>query len=141
MIHRRELLTFAGLLGGLPPGANAADGAAAATGEISDRSAEDIVNAIKAMTAAVTAARSFDAINPIRLRQMDYLKATNKFPDFIDISPDVWTSVYDWHVRMGQPLMLGRDAGGRYTMTFGFTQLVLRADVAANFISVPYDAR
>ena len=108
---------------------------------MSDHTAQDMVNALKAITAAMYAAQSFDAVDPIRLRQNDYLKATNKFPDFIDISVDVWSAVYDWHIRMQQPLMLGRDVNGRYTMQFGFTQLVLRPDVAPKFISTPYDAR
>ena len=70
---------------------------------------------------------------------MEYLKANNKIPDFIDVSVDVWMSVYDWHVRLQQPLTLGRDSTGRYTLMLGFTALVLRPDVAPNFISAPYD--
>jgi len=49
--------------------------------------------------------------------------------------------VYDWHVRLQQPLTMARDPQGRYTLTFGFTALVLRADVVPNFISTPYDNR
>jgi hypothetical protein len=47
--------------------------------------------------------------------------------------------VHDWHVRLHQPLMFGRDAMGRYTLMLGFTALVLRPDVVANFISTAYD--
>jgi len=141
MIDRRELLTLGGVLGGLAGGGVSADGATGATAEISDRSAQDIVSALKAITTAVYAAQSFDAINPIRTRQVDYLKANNKFPDFIDVGVDVWMTVHDWHVRLQQPLVLGRDASGRYTMTLEFTQLVLRPDTTPNFISPPYDAR
>ncbi len=141
MIDRRQLLAAAGVLGGLAARADGAEATATGNGQMSDRVAQDIVNALKAITTAVYAAQSFEAIGPIRSRQLDYLKATNKFPDFIDVSPDVWTNVYDWHVRMQQPIVLGRDAGGRYTMALAFTQLVLRPDVAPNFISVPYDAR
>lgn len=141
MIERREVITLGGLLGGLVAGTGDASGAAVAVGEMSDKSAQDIVNALRAITNAVSAAQSFDAINPIRTRQYDYLKATNKFPDFIDVSVEVWSAVYDWHVRMQQPLVLGRDLNGRYTLMLGFTQLVLRPDVAPNFISTPYDTR
>ena len=141
MIDRRELLALGGMLGGLAARGEAAEAVASGVGEMSDRTAQDIVNALKAISAAVYAAQSFDAINPIRTRQNDYLKATNKFPDFIDVSVDVWTAVYDWHIRMQQPPVLGRDVNGRYTMLLGFTQLVLRPDVAPAFISVPYDAR
>ena len=141
MIDRRGLLALGGMLGGFGARGEGGEAVASGVGEMSDRTAQDIVNALKAITAAVYAAQSFDAINPIRTRQNDYLKATNKFPDFIDVGMDVWTAVTDWHVRMQQPLVLGRDVAGRYTMLLGFTQLVLRADVTPNFVSVPYDAR
>jgi hypothetical protein len=142
MIDRREVLKLGGVLGGLVAGdATAADAVAVGAGEMSDKSAQDIVNGLRAISAAVYAAQSFDAINPIRLRQNDHLKANGKFPDFIDIGLDVWGAVYDWHVRMQQPLVLGRDPAGRYTMLLGFTQLVLRPDVTPGFVSVPYDAR
>jgi hypothetical protein len=141
MIDRRELLTLGGFFGGLAGRGANADDAAYATAEISDRSAQDIVAALKAITTAMYAAQSFDAINPIRTRQIDYLKANNKFPDFIDVGVDVWMAVHDWQVRVQQPLVLGRDGSGRYTMTLEFTQLVLRPDTTPNFISPPYDAR
>ena len=132
MLDRRELLTLGGFLGGM---------GGTGAGQTSDRYALDTVNALKAIGTAITQQQSFDAINPLRERQTTYLKANNKFPDFIDISVEVWTAVYDWHVRMQQPLVVGRDALGRYTMMLGFTALVLRPDVAPNFISTPYDNR
>jgi len=141
MIDRRQLLTVGGLLGALVP---AEETVAYGAGQLSDRQASDVLSALKNISSAigaVAAQQSFDAILPLRARQMDYLKANGKFPDFIDVSADVWMSAYDWHVRLQQPLTLGRDASGRYTMLLGFTALVLRPDVAANFISVPYDNR
>ena len=141
MIDRRELLTLGGLLGGLAGRGDAADAAALGTADVSDRSVQDVVNALKSITSAVYAAQSFDTITPIRSKQIDYLKATNKFPDFIDVGVDVWMAVHDWQLRVQQPLVLGRDGNGRYTMTLEFTQLVLRPDTTPNFISPPYDAR
>ena len=142
MIDRRQVLTMGGLLGALVPGtAVAAEGVGAGVGQLSERNAQDIVNAIKTITTAVVAQQSFDAIAPIRLKQVEYLKGQGKFPDFIDLSPEIWMAVYDWHVRLQQPLTLARDPQGRYTLTFGFTALVLRPDVAPNFISTPYDGR
>jgi hypothetical protein len=141
MIDRRELLTLGGLLGGLAARDDNADSAAYGTAEVSDRSVQDVVSALKAISTAVYAAQSFDAIAPLRRQQIDYLKATNKFPDFIDVGVDVWLAVHDWHIRLQQPLVLGRDGNGRYTMSLQFTTLVLRPDVTSNFISTPYDAR
>jgi len=141
MIDRRQLLTVGGLFGVLAPaGAEAAYG----EGQMSDRAAADVITALQKISSAISAVaahESFDAILPLRNRQVDYLKANGKFPDFIDVSADVWMSAYDWHVRLQQPLTLGRDSTGRYTLLLGFTALVLRPDVASSFISTPYDNR
>ena len=138
MIDRRQLLTVGGLLGALAP---AGEETAYAEGQMSDRYVPDLLAGIKAISTAIVAQQSFDAILPLRGRQVDYLKANSKFPDFIDVSADVWMAVYDWHIRLQQPLALGRDAAGRHTLMLGFTALVLRPDAVPNFISVPYDNR
>jgi hypothetical protein len=141
MIDRRELLALGGMLGGLTARGDSAEAVASGVGEMTDRTAQDIVTALKAITAAMYSAQSFDALIQLRGKQGDYLRAMNKFPDFIDVGFDVWMGVHDWHIRLQQPLVLGRDVAGRYTMMLGFTQLVLRPDYVANFISVPYDSR
>jgi hypothetical protein len=141
MIDRRSLLTAGGLLGVLAP---EGEGTAYGAGQMSDRAAADVVTALQKISSAMSAVaahESFDAILPLRNRQVEYLKANNKFPDFIDVSADIWMSVYDWHVRLQQPLTLGRDSTGRHTLMLGFTALVLRPDVASTFISGPYDNR
>jgi hypothetical protein len=138
MIDRRQLLTVGGLLGALAP---AGDEAAYGAGQMSDRYVPDLLTAMKNISTAITAQQSFDVILPVRTRQVDFLKAQGKFPDFIDVSVDVWMGIYDWHVRLQQPLTLGRDVAGRYTLVLGFTALVLRPDVAPGFISTPYDNR
>jgi hypothetical protein len=140
MIDRRQMLTVSGLLGALAPAGEAAYGDA----QMSDRSAADVISGLQKIgnaLAAVAAQGSFDAILPLRTRQVDYLKANAKFPDFIDVGADVWMAVHDWHVRLQQPLTLGRDPLGRYTLMLGYTMLVLRPDVVSNFISAPYDNR
>jgi len=141
MIDRRELLALGGMLGGLATGRENAEAVAVGAGDMTDRTAQEIVEGLKALAAALYAAQSFGPIVPIRAKQIEYLKANNKFPDFIDVGTDVWTSVYDWHIRLQQPVVLGRDATGRYTLMLAFTQLVLRPDFVPNFISVPYDGR
>ena len=141
MVDRRSILAMGGLLGALAPTGEAAEGTGVAVGQMNDRAAQDLVNALKSIGTLIEKQQSFDAINPVRTRQFDYLKANNKFPDFIDISADVWVGVHDWHVRMQQPVAVNRDATGRYTMMLGFTTLVLRPDVAPGFISTPYDNR
>jgi hypothetical protein len=140
MIERRQLLTVGGLLGALAPAS--AEGAAIGAGQsLSSQAVQDIVSAIKDVRAAIAADHSFDDIRPVRDKQLDYLKAQGKFPDFIDVSADVWFAVHDWHIRLLQPLTLGRDATGRYTLMLGFTTLVLRQDFTPRFIGTPYDSR
>ncbi len=141
MIDRRELLTLGGLLGGMASAAPAADAAADAGAQMSDRYAQDTVDALKSIRDLVRAQQSFAELAGVRKSQFDYLRAQGKFPDFIDVALDVWMGVYDWHVRMQQPLMLGRDASGRYTLGLAFTALVLRQDAAAGFIGIPFDNR
>jgi len=36
------------------------------------------------------------------------------FPDFIETGLDVWMAAYDWHVKHGQPINVGRDLAGRW---------------------------
>jgi hypothetical protein len=139
MIDRRQLFTVGGLLGAL--GASGADVAASGTGQVSPQAAQDLVNALRDIRATIAAEESFAEILPVRSRQVDFLKSQGRFPDFIDVATDVWFAVHDWHVRLQQPLVLGRDAAGRYTLMLGFTALVLRPDVVPGFISTPYDNR
>jgi hypothetical protein len=141
MIDRRQVLTMGGLFGALVPGASPDEGVGAGAGQLSDRSAQDIVNAIKGIGDRIAAQQSFAELAPIRRSQEAFLRANGKFPDYIDVAIDVWSAVYDWHVRMQQPLVLGRDVTGRYTMMLGFTALVLRQDAASSFIGIPYDNR
>ena len=102
----------------------------------------EVVDALKDIRKALEAPQgSFVEIASIRQKQVEYLRATNKFPDFIDVGLDVWFSVHDWHIKHLQPITLGRDAGGRYTVTLLATTLVLKTDADRNFISIPYDNR
>ena len=102
----------------------------------------EIVNALQDVRKAIEAPRGpFVEILPIRQKQLDYLRATNKFPDFIDVGLDVWFAVHDWHVKHLQQPALGRDSNGRYTITLMGTQLIMRPDLVPGFISAPYDNR
>lgn len=141
MIDRRQILTVGGLLGALAPGGGPDDGVAAGVAQMSDKNVQELVSALKGVGTAITQQQSFDALTPVRNRQLDFLRANAKFPDFIDVSLDVWMNVHDWHVRLQQPLVLGRDVNGHYTLMLGFTALVLRQDMVPNFIGTPYDNR
>jgi hypothetical protein len=77
----------------------------------------------------------------IRDQQRIFLKANQKFPDFIEVGLNVWESVVDWHVRHQQPLSVSRIAEGRYIMAVGFTTLILRPELSDNYVGPGIDAR
>lgn len=81
------------------------------------------------------------AIVSIRQQQNVFLKANQKFPDFIDAGYEVWEAVYDWHVRNRQPIVTTRLSDGRHGIVFMFTTVVLRPENTPNFLSLGYDAR
>lgn len=163
MLARRRMLgttLFGGLLGAAIPGddsgtggpaslsrrgrtaGEAEAGAADQGNQASERQTMEIVDALKEIRKAIDAPHgAFLEILPIRQKQMDYLRATNKFPDFIDVGLDVWFAVHDWHIKHLQQPVLGRDANGRYTISVMGTQLVMRPDLVPSFISAPYDSR
>lgn len=134
MLARRDLLgggMFTNLIGSVRTSDSAEQN--------SDRSATEIVNALRDLGSAVDRPWSFAELRPLRQRMTEFLHAQMKFPDFIDVGSDVWIMVYDWHVKHLQPISLTRDAGGRYLLLFMQTTLVLRADAVPNFIGTPYD--
>jgi len=141
MIDRRQLLTMTGVLGALVPGGHGDPDAPAAGQQLSPQAAQDIVNGLRDIKLAIAAGPSFTEILAVRAKQVEYLKAQGKFPDFIDVGSDIWYAVHDWHVRLQQQLVFGRDVAGRYTLMLGFTALVLRPEAVASFISTPYDNR
>ena len=140
MIDRRELLTLGGVLGAMAPAASPAEGVG--TGQGNERQLEQIAQSIQSITNRLAQSQSFGEIAGVRGKQFEYLRGNGKFPDFIDVGTDVWTGIYDWHVRMQQPITLARDSSnGRYTMMFAFTAIVLRPDALPGFIGIPYDVR
>jgi len=140
MIDRRELLTLGGVLGALAPAGSPDEGVA--TGQGNERQLEHIAMAIESITTRLAQSQSFGEIVGVRARQFEFLRGNGKFPDFIDVGTDVWTGIYDWHVRMQQPITLSRDSvTGRYTMMFALTAIVLRQDALPGFIGIPYDVR
>jgi hypothetical protein len=145
MIDRRQLLTMGGILGALAParepGAGGESTAFGAGQSLSPQATQDIVNGLKDIKSAIAAGPSFTEIMAVRTKQMEFVKAQGKFPDFIDVGIDVWYAVHDWHIRLQQQLIFGRDAVGRYTLMLGFTALVLRPDSIPSYISTPYDSR
>lgn len=145
MIPRRNLVTgglVGGVLGALG-GADDADAAPAAVAgaDVTDEMVARIVAAIAGLRTEVQALKGFPEIAPVRDAQLTHLRANGKFPDYLELGTTLWYSVHDWHIRWQQPLTLGRDNLGRYTLLFSQTVLIMRADAIPTFMGVPYDNR
>lgn len=67
-----------------------------------------------------------------------FLKANQKYPDYVEIGPGVFTDVYDWHVRHRQALEVTR-VDNRMAIRFMFTWLILRPDQVDGFVGIPFD--
>jgi hypothetical protein len=129
MLTRRDLLSGA-VIGSAAPSQPA---------QSSERSAQEIAQAINNLRSAITAPQPFPEISRVRTKQIEFLRGQGKLPDFIELGIDAWFAVYDWHVRHLQPIALGRDPSGRYTIALMTTTLIMRVDADQNFVGVPYD--
>lgn len=70
-----------------------------------------------------------------------FLRANGKYPDVMEVGTAVFHAAYDWHIRNRLALVVGRSPDGRYGLGFMFTRLILRHDVAVDFVGLPYDVR
>ena len=77
----------------------------------------------------------------IREQQRLFMRANQKFPDYIEVGLGVWFSVYDWYVRHQRAVTIGRTTDGRYTMPVMETLLLLRPEQAESFVGFGFDAR
>ena len=67
-----------------------------------------------------------------------FLRANQKYPDFCEIGPGVFTELYDWHVRHRQPIEITR-TDNRLTIRFMFTGMVLRPEQDPLYVGIPFD--
>jgi hypothetical protein len=101
-----------------------------------------VAKAINDLTTTVQrAVQTSPELARIRDQQHTFLKANQKFPDFIEVGLSVWEGVVDWHVRHQQSFSMSRSAEGRYIMAIGFTTLILRPDLSDNYVGPGMDAR
>ena len=141
MVHRRDVMggtLVAGLVALLMPKPAAAveqERGDQAIAEAIDKLREEIVNTQECTLG------SCNAVATIRTQQNVFIKANQKFPDYIDAGIEAWEAVYDWHVKNRQPITTTRLPDGRYGIAFMFTTVVLRYENTPNFIGFGYDAR
>ena len=74
----------------------------------------------------------------IRRQFATFLKANQKYPDYCEIGPSIFTDLYDWHVRYQQPLELSR-VDNRTAIRFMFTWMILRPEQGELFVGIPFD--
>jgi hypothetical protein len=143
MFSRRDLLT-ASVAGGLAPTPAAALATAPALQEATRDGQREIANSVGQVESALRSALmtntlAFGVVGKLRAQMEQFFKSNTKFPDHIEIGIAVFMDVYDWHVKHQQQLVITRQTDGRYWMQFMFTSLILRPEVDANHIGIPYD--
>lgn len=140
LMSRRDML--AGGVVGTAFGGGSVDGEPA--GQKSDEDAE-VAKSLRRIAYELESGRTaaapgeMPAIVSVRENMLQFLKSTNRWPDFIDVGPRIWFRAYDWHVRFGQQPVITRLPDGHSGLTFMFTTLVLRQEQAADYIGVAYD--
>jgi hypothetical protein len=122
-------------------GVLAADRAEPADAAASQRQSEnmtEVSDAIDKLRQELHSERLFTELTAVREAQVRFLAANGKFPDFIEVGTDVWWALHDWHIRWQQPITLGRDAIGRYTILVMQTIVIMRPETKDS-IGPPYD--
>jgi hypothetical protein len=141
MVARRRFLG-GGVLGGVL-GVLAADSAGPADAAAAQRQSEnmtEVTDAIDKLRQELRSERLFTELTPLRDAQVRFLAANGKFPDFIEVGTDVWWALHDWHIRWQQPITLGRDTLGRYTILLMQTIVIMRPETK-DAIGLPYDSK
>ena len=134
-IPRRELLTGAALLGAAP----AAAGAQADRDSETHRLLGGILDELRSLRSGCPV--TCGEIEQVRRVQHEYLRATGRFPEFIEVGARYWELVYDWLRARPHPIDSSRMGDGRYGLRFGFTTLILRPDASPDFLGPANDGR
>jgi hypothetical protein len=137
-MNRRHVVS-----GGLAAGVAAVLGSApASAAQRQADSDERTAAAVDQLREAIDRGQQVSAeLTRIREQQRAFLKANNKFPDYIEIGISVWESVLDWHIRHQRPFDVVRTGEGRYAVQVMETLLILRPEQAENYVGFGFDAR
>ena len=154
MLTRRELVTGTAL-GAIATAASSADSTASPLGhtpsppEAPQQDIELKVIATKTTEidqtldglAGVVRSNSlaFGFVPKLREAYTLYWKSHGKFPEFCEVGTSVFYDIYDWHVKNRLPIPVSRFADGRMSITFMYTQLLVRIDQAADYVGLPFD--
>jgi hypothetical protein len=138
MVQRRDLVG-GGLVAGFASMMTSSTEAAAADDGSSTQAINQLREAFERQFEQAYTSR-WRGVSRVREQQRTWMKATRKYPDFIEIGLDVWDNIWDWHVVYQQPLNVTRVADGRYAMLFMFTTLLLRPDQSPDYVGYAFDA-
>jgi hypothetical protein len=142
----RRIAIRSGLLGGLGTAAMASPSeAAAAPPEVAGQdpdprvagALQEIVTTLRRDSENRTA--HWRVVRQVQEQQRTFLKASHRYPEFVEVGPRAWESLVEWHVREQQTLNVTRVADGRYVMSFMFSNVVLRPDLDDNYVSFGFD--
>jgi hypothetical protein len=154
MVTRREVMT-SGALGALSAAVDGRTGvemaATEAAGSAVSQSPELIsAQALREIADDIAAVRrlmrdafigptvAHGALVEIRRQFGIFLKSNQKYPDYCEIGPAIFTDLYDWHVRYQQPIEISR-VDNRTAIRFMFTWLILRPEQPDTFVGIPFD--
>jgi hypothetical protein len=140
MVERRDVIG-GGLAAGLAAlfGDDAAQGAQTTQRTVPTDDDAQTAKALDALRVMLEHRHESQDVMRIRSQQRTFLKANQKFPDFIDIGIEVWERLHDWHIKNRQPLTVVRTNDGHYGMPFMATTLILRHEQTDSYISWGYD--
>jgi hypothetical protein len=142
----RRIAIRSGLLAGLGTAAMAAPSEAAAAplemaGQDSDPRVAAALQEIESTLRRDAENRNahWRVVRQVQEQQRTFLKASHRYPEFVEVGPRAWESLIEWHVREQQTLNVTRVADGRYVMSFMFSNVVLRPDLDDNYVSFGFD--
>ena len=78
-------------------------------------------------------------LGEIRSRFTTHLRASGRFPEFMEIGVDPFYEVYDWHVRHQQQIQITRISEQRFAIQWMFTQLIMRYEQDPKHLGIPFD--
>jgi hypothetical protein len=155
MLTRRELVTGTAI-GAIATAASSADSTASPPGLTHPASSpQDVDNSSLKIIASRTTeidqtldglssvvrsnSLAFGFVPKLREAYTLYWKGHGKFPEFCEVGTSVFYDIYDWHVKNRLPIPVSRFADGRMSITFMYTQLLVRIDQSAEYIGIPFD--
>jgi hypothetical protein len=131
---------------GLAAGIGAAAGVEAAPQQPQEKSLADIATMLGQVRRELQTMREqtspgIGIVETIRQHQRTFLKATQKYPDYMDVGIRAWEAISDWHARFGLQWNVTRQPDGRYATTFMLTTFILRPEQGEEYVSLPYDSK